>query len=38
MYNMSVINPAYATADESILNLGGLYRTQWVGIEGAPKT
>ncbi len=38
MYNMSVINPAYATADEGILNLGGLYRTQWVGIEGAPKT
>ncbi|WP_298237594.1 type IX secretion system membrane protein PorP/SprF [uncultured Algibacter sp.] len=38
MYNMSVINPAYATADEGMLNLGGLYRTQWVGIEGAPKT
>jgi type IX secretion system PorP/SprF family membrane protein len=38
MYNMSVINPAYATAEESILNLGGLYRTQWVGIDGAPKT
>lgn len=38
MYNMSVINPAYATADEDILNIGGLYRSQWVGIEGAPKT
>ena len=38
MYNMSVINPAYATAEEGILNLGGLYRTQWVGMEGAPKT
>ena len=38
MYNMSVINPAYATADQGILNLGGLYRSQWVGIEGAPKT
>lgn len=38
MYNMSVVNPAYATADEGILNLGGLYRTQWVGFEGAPKT
>ncbi|WP_272022314.1 PorP/SprF family type IX secretion system membrane protein [Olleya namhaensis] len=38
MYNMSVINPAYATADEGMLNLGGLYRTQWVGIDGAPKT
>ncbi len=38
MYNMSVVNPAYATANEGILNLGGLYRTQWVGLEGAPKT
>ncbi|TXG37471.1 PorP/SprF family type IX secretion system membrane protein [Seonamhaeicola maritimus] len=38
MYNMNIINPAYATADEAILNLGGLYRTQWVGMEGAPKT
>lgn len=38
MYNMSVINPAYATAEESMLNLGGLYRTQWVGVEGSPKT
>ncbi len=38
MYNMSVINPAYATAEEGILNLGGLYRTQWVGLEGAPQT
>ncbi|GGK12788.1 membrane protein [Yeosuana aromativorans] len=38
MYNMSVINPAYATADQGILNLGGLYRSQWVGVEGAPKT
>ncbi|GAL69094.1 hypothetical protein JCM19301_166 [Jejuia pallidilutea] len=35
---MSVINPAYATAEEGILNLGGLYRTQWVGLEGAPST
>lgn len=38
MYNMSVINPAYATTDQDILNLGGLYRTQWVGMQGAPKT
>ena len=38
MYNMSVINPAYATAEEGILKLGGLYRTQWVGLEGAPRT
>lgn len=38
MYNMSVVNPAYATATPSVLNLGGLYRTQWVGAVGAPKT
>jgi type IX secretion system PorP/SprF family membrane protein len=38
MYNMSVINPAYATDNEGVINLGGLYRTQWVGVVGAPKT
>jgi len=38
MYNMSVINPAYATDNEGVINLGGLYRTQWVGAVGAPKT
>ncbi|REG97881.1 PorP/SprF family type IX secretion system membrane protein [Flavobacterium aquicola] len=38
MSNMSVINPAYATASPSILNLGTLYRYQWAGIKGAPKT
>jgi type IX secretion system PorP/SprF family membrane protein len=38
MYNMNVINPAYATDNEGVINLGGLYRTQWVGAVGAPKT
>lgn len=38
MYNMNVINPAYATGTAAMLNLGGLYRTQWVGAVGAPKT
>ncbi len=38
MYNMNVVNPAYATATPATLNLGGLYRTQWVGAVGAPKT
>lgn len=38
MYNMSIVNPAYATGTPSMLNLGGLYRTQWVGAVGAPKT
>ena len=37
MYNMSVINPAYATEGEDI-NVGALYRTQWVGTVGAPNT
>ena len=38
MTNMSVVNPAYATATPAILNLGSLYRYQWSGIKGAPKT
>ncbi len=38
MYNMSIINPAYATGIDSELSLGSLYRTQWVGTVGAPKT
>lgn len=38
MYNMSVINPAYAIDDLGILRVGGLYRNQWVGMEGAPET
>lgn len=38
MYNMSVMNPAYATDDPGMLNLGLLYRSQWVGIDGAPST
>jgi type IX secretion system PorP/SprF family membrane protein len=38
MYNMSVVNPAYATGMPAMMNFGGLYRTQWVGAYGAPKT
>lgn len=37
MYNHSNINPAYAGSREGV-NIFGLYRTQWVGLEGAPKT
>ncbi len=37
MYNMSVMNPAYAGSKES-LSLGLLYRKQWVEIEDAPTT
>jgi len=36
-YNMNVINPAYA-GSKGVLSLGILGRSQWVGIEGAPKT
>jgi len=38
MYNMSVLNPAYATDDPELINLGILYRTQWVGSVGGPTT
>jgi len=37
MYNMNVINPAYAGSREA-LSIGGMYRNQWDGIEGSPKT
>lgn len=38
MYNMSVVNPAYATDDADLINLGGIYRAQWVGSVGGPTT
>ena len=38
MYNMSVINPAYATDDMGVVNIGALYRSQWAGTVGAPNT
>lgn len=38
MYNMNVVNPAYATGTQAMLDLGVLYRSQWVGMNGAPKT
>jgi len=37
MYNLSVINPAYAGSKEA-LSMGLLYRKQWVDIEDAPTT
>lgn len=37
MYNMSVVNPAYAGSNEAT-SLGFLSRTQWVGVSGAPST
>jgi type IX secretion system PorP/SprF family membrane protein len=37
MYNMNVINPAYAGSKEN-LAIGLLYRKQWVDIEDSPTT
>lgn len=37
MYNMNVINPAYAGSKEN-LAVGLLYRKQWVEIEDSPTT
>src|SRR5215831_9926609 len=37
MYNMNVINPAYAGSKDH-LSGGVLYRNQWVGLDGAPTT
>jgi type IX secretion system PorP/SprF family membrane protein len=37
MYNMNVVNPAYAGSKE-VLSITALYRKQWSGFEGAPET
>jgi type IX secretion system PorP/SprF family membrane protein len=37
MYNTININPAYAGSREA-MSIFGLYRTQWVGLDGAPET
>ena len=37
MYNMSVMNPAYAGSKEN-LSLGLLHRKQWIELEDAPTT
>ncbi|MHC5202086.1 PorP/SprF family type IX secretion system membrane protein [Myroides sp. LJL119] len=37
MYNTTVINPAYA-GSKGHMSFFGQYRTQWVGLDGAPKT
>lgn len=37
MYNTVSVNPAYA-GNRGVLSLTSIYRTQWVGLEGAPKT
>jgi type IX secretion system PorP/SprF family membrane protein len=37
MYNTLSINPAYA-GSRDVFSVVGLYRSQWVGLDGAPKT
>lgn len=37
MYNTINVNPAYAGSRE-VLSIFGMYRTQWIGLEGAPDT
>ena len=37
MYNTMIINPAYA-GTRNVLSANLLYRTQWIGIDGAPET
>lgn len=37
MYNTMTFNPGY-TGSREVLSVMGLYRTQWVGLDGAPKT
>ncbi len=37
MYNTISVNPAYA-GSRGLLSINGLYRSQWIGLDGAPKT
>lgn len=37
MFNMLAVNPAYA-GSRDVLSMTGLYRQQWVGIQGSPTT
>ncbi|GIQ61201.1 membrane protein [Flavobacterium collinsii] len=37
MYNTAVINPAYS-GSRDVVSIVGLHRTQWLGLDGAPKT
>lgn len=37
MFNTLAVNPGYA-GSRGALNITGLYRNQWVGIDGAPTT
>jgi type IX secretion system PorP/SprF family membrane protein len=38
MYNMNILNPAYAGSIGGTVNASLLGRSQWVGVPGAPQT
>lgn len=37
MYNTVHVNPAYA-GSRGVLNITGIHRSQWIGLDGAPTT
>ena len=37
MYNTITVNPAYA-GSRGMLSIFGLHRSQWIGLDGAPRT
>ncbi|MBL7472754.1 PorP/SprF family type IX secretion system membrane protein [Robertkochia sediminum] len=37
MYNTMSVNPAY-TGSRGLMSITGLYRNQWLGLDGAPET
>lgn len=37
LYNTIAINPAYA-GSRGVLSMAALHRSQWIGLDGAPKT
>ncbi|MGB0788374.1 MAG: PorP/SprF family type IX secretion system membrane protein, partial [Marinirhabdus sp.] len=37
MYNTQTVNPAYV-GSRGVFGITGLYRNQWVGLDGAPET
>lgn len=37
MYNTMIVNPGY-TGSRGVPSFFGMYRNQWVGLDGAPKT
>jgi len=38
MYNMNILNPAYAGSNAGVINISLLGRMQWVEVPDAPKT